>query len=240
MSAAAATFVLVHGAWHGGWCWRRVAERLAAAGHRVFCPTLTGLGERAHLLSRAVNLDTHIQDVVGVLEAEELEGVVLVGHSYGGIVITGVTARAKDRIRRLVYLDAALVEDGRSWSDILPPETAAARRKAAMESSDGLSLPVPDAAVFGLSDPDDLAWVQRRMTPHPFAPFDQKMRWGGPIGAGLPKVYVDCRAPVYAGLEAMKARYRGRPDWPFVELAAGHDAMVSAPEETARLLMRYA
>lgn len=240
MSAAPATFVLVHGAWHGGWCWRHVAARLVAAGHRVFAPTLTGLGERAHLLSRAVDLDTHIQDVVGLLEAEELEEVVLVGHSYGGIVITGVAARAAHRIRKLAYLDAALVEDGQSWSDILPPETAAARREAAMQSSGGLSLPVPDAAVFGLSQPEHLAWVQRRMTPHPFAPFDQKMRWGGPIGAGLPKVYVDCRLPVYAGLEAMKARYRGRPDWPFVELAAGHDAMVSAPEETAQLLMRYA
>lgn len=240
MSAAPATFVLVHGAWHGGWCWKRVAERLAAAGHRVFSPTLTGLGERAHLLSRSVNLDTHIQDVVGVLEAEELDGVVLLGHSYGGIVITGVAARAPARIRRLIYLDAALVEDGACWSDIVPPETAAARRRLAEESSGGVSMPVPDAAVFGLAEPGDIAWVQRRMTPHPFAPFDQKMRWGGPIGAALPKVYVDCRRPPYAGLEAMKARYRGRPEWPFVELAAGHDAMVSAPEETARLLLECA
>ncbi|MCX7962501.1 MAG: alpha/beta fold hydrolase [Burkholderiales bacterium] len=240
MSAAAATFVLVHGAWHGGWCWRRVAERLAAAGHRAYCPTLTGLGERAHLLSRAVDLDTHVADIVGVLEAEELDDVVLVGHSYGGIVASGVAARATSRIRRLVFLDAALVEDGERWSQILPPETAAARRKAAIDSSGGVSIPPPDPAAFGLADPRDLAWVGRRLTPHPFATFDQTVRWGGPIGAGLPKVYLDCRDPVYPALEAVKARYRGRPGWTFETLAAGHDAMVGAPDETARRLLAYA
>lgn len=108
-------FVLVHGAWHGGWCWRRVADWLTAAGHRVFCPTLTGLGERAHLLTRDVNMTTHIADVLALLESEELHDVVLVGHSYGGIVITGVAARAKARLRQLVYLDSAIVEDGESW-----------------------------------------------------------------------------------------------------------------------------
>ena len=215
-------------------------HRLVQAGHRVYCPTLTGLGERRHLLSRAVNLDTHINDVVGLIEAEELAEIILVGHSYGGIVITGVAARAKGRLRQLVYLDSALVEDGASWGSIAPPEVAVARRKAAQDSSGGLSLPVPEAKVFGLSDPKDLDWVQRRMTPHPFAPFDQKMRWGGPIGNGLPKVYIDCSSPAYPGLAAVKDRYRGKPDWKFIDLKTGHDAMVSAPDETARLLLEFA
>lgn len=206
----------------------------------MFCPTLTGLGDRAHLLSREVTLDTHISDVAALLEAEELAEVVLVGHSYGGVVITGVAARVKARIRQLVYLDAALVEDGQSWSDALPPETAAARRKLAQESSGGVSMSAPEAKVFGLADPGDLAWVQRRMTPHPFATFDQKMHWGGAVGNGLPKVYVDCTDPALAGLAALKERYRGKSGWPFIELRTGHDAMVSAPEETARLLLRYA
>jgi pimeloyl-ACP methyl ester carboxylesterase len=240
VKAPGTTFVLVHGAWHGGWCWRRVADRLTAAGHRVFCPTLTGLGERAHLLSREVNLSMHIADVVGLLEAEELENVVLAGHSYGGIVITGVAARAKARLRQLVYVDAALVEDGQSWSQIMLPEVAAARRKLAQESSGGVSLPVPEASVFGLSDPADLAWVQRRMTPQPFGPFDEKMHWGGPIGNGLPKLYLDCVAPLYANLAPTKDRIRGKPGWPFVELKTGHDAMVSAPAETAKLLLGFA
>lgn len=234
---AAAPYVLVHGAFHGGWCWRRVAERLAAAGRRVFAPTLTGLGERRHLLSREVNLDTHFRDVVELFEAEELSDAILVGHSYGGIVITGVAARIRERIRQLVYLDSALVADGESWSDAVPPEAAAARRKSAAESSGGLTLPAPNAEFFGVSDPADRAWVDRRLTPHPFAAFDQKMRWGGPIGNGLPKIYIDCTAPAFAGLAAMKARYRGKAEWPFIELATGHDAMVSAPEELTRILL---
>lgn len=235
-----ATYVLVHGAWHGGWCWRLVAERLSGAGHRVYCPTLTGLGERAHLLSRAVNLDTHIADVAGLLEAEELKDVVLAGHSYGGIVITGVAARAKARLRQLVYLDSAIVEDGATWSGVAPAAVAAERRKLAQESSGGLSMPVPKAEVFGLREPNDIEWVQRRMTPHPFAPYDQTMHWGGPVGNGLPKVYIDCTDPAYVGLAAVKDRYRGKPGWPFVELKTGHDAMVSAPEELTRILLGYA
>jgi pimeloyl-ACP methyl ester carboxylesterase len=234
------TYVLVHGAWHGGWCWKRVAERLRAAGHQVFCPTLTGLGEKAHLLSREVNLTTHIQDVVGLLEAEELNGVVLCGHSYGGIVITGVAARAKPRLRQLVYLDSALVEDGAAWSSVAPPARAEERRRLAKESSGGLSLPNPKPEVFGVLDPADQAWVARRLTPHPFATYDQVMHWGGPIGNGLPKLYIDCTDPPSASLAEMKKRYRGKAEWPIEELKTGHDSMISAPEETAKILLRFA
>ena len=195
------------------------------------------MGERAHLLGREINLDTHIRDVVALFEAEEISAAVLVGHSYGGIVITGVAARMREKIRQLVYLDAALVEDGQAWSDANPPEAAAGRRKAAAESSGGLTIPAPSAAFFGVTDPADQAWVDRRLTPHPFAAFDQKMNWGGPIGNGLPKVYIDCVEPAFPGLAAVKARYRGAEGWPFVELATGHDAMVSAPEELTRILL---
>jgi pimeloyl-ACP methyl ester carboxylesterase len=205
----------------------------------VFTPTLTGLGERAHLLSRQVNMTTHIDDVVGLLEAEELNGVILCGHSYGGMVITGAAARAKARIKQLVYLDSAVVEDGESWSTAHTPQVKADRRKLA-EASGGVSMPVPKAEVFGLADPKDLEWVQRRMTPQPFGPYDQTLHWGGPVGNGLPKVYVNCTQPLYAGLNPVKERYRDKPGWPFRELKTGHDAMVSAPEETARLLLEFA
>jgi pimeloyl-ACP methyl ester carboxylesterase len=233
-------YVLVHGAWHGGWCWRRVADRLKKEGHRVFCPTLTGLGERAHLLTREVNMTTHINDVIAVLEAEELEDVVLVGHSYGGIVITGVAARAKTRLWQLVYLDSAIVEDGESWSSAHTPQMQAERRRLAQESSGGLSMPAPKAEAFGVLKSEDIDWVQRRLTPQPFAPYDQKLNWGGPVGNGLPKIYVDCTEPAYAGLAGVKDKYRGKPGWPFAEIKTGHDAMVSAPAETAKLLLGFA
>ena len=232
--------MLVHGAWHGGWCWRRVAERLQQAGRRVFAPTLTGVGERRHLLSAGVDLETHIQDILGVLEAEELEDIVLVGHSYAGLVISGVAARAPKRLRRLVYLDALLVEDGQSWAEAFPPEVAEARRKSVVVTDGVKTIPAPDPAIYGFADPADTEWVRRRMTPHPFAPFEQKARWNGPLGNGLPRIYIDCTQPALAALGTMKDRYRGKPGWPFVELKTGHDAMVSAPEALTRLLLEGA
>jgi pimeloyl-ACP methyl ester carboxylesterase len=164
---------------------------------------------------------------------------VLCGHSYGGIVITGVAARAKTRLKQLVYLDSAVVEEGGTWASIGLPEVVRQRRKDAHASSGGVSLPVPDARVFGLLDPKDIEWVQRRMTPQPFGGYEQVMRWGAEVGNGLPKVYVDCTDPAYAGLAPVKERYRGKPGWTWVEIKTGHDAMVSAPEETAKLLLEF-
>lgn len=206
----------------------------------MFTPTLTGLGERAHLLSSGVNLETHVDDVVGVLEAEELENVVLAGHSYAGLVISGVAARAKKRLRQLVYLDALLVEDGKSWAEAFPPEVTEARRRSATMTNGVKTLPAPDPAIYGFADPADDEWLRRRLTPHPYAPFEQKIRWGCPLGNGLPKAYVDCTEPALAALSAMKARWRSGADWEVIELKTGHDLMVSAPADTAQILLRYA
>src|SRR5262245_50776256 len=144
------TFVLVHGAWHGGWCWTRVAERLRGAGHRVFTPTLTGLGDRAHLLSPQVGLDTFVQDVVVTLEMEDLTDSILVGHSFAGAPITGAADRVPERITHLVYLDAALPQNGESVFSRFPPQIVAERRKLAQETSGGLTLPVPPPSSFGV------------------------------------------------------------------------------------------
>jgi pimeloyl-ACP methyl ester carboxylesterase len=233
-------YVLVHGAWHGGWCWRRVSDRLVAAGHRVFTPSLTGLGDRRHLFTREITLDTHIRDIIGLIEAEELREVILVGHSYGGIVITGVAAQIPERLTQLIYLDAVLVEDGESWSTAHPPDIVAARRKSMQESSGGPVWPVPRSAAFGVFDADDQAWVDRRMTPHPFSTYEQPMHWRGPIGNHLPKVYVDCTDPAMPALAAMKAAYRGKAEWPFIEIRTGHDALVTAPKELTEILLRFA
>lgn len=230
-------FVLVHGAWHGGWCWARVAPRLSAAGHRVLTPTQTGLGERRHLLTRAVNLSTFIADIAGVIEAEELDDFVLVGHSFGGIAISGVAERMPQRIRHLVYLDALILEPGQRVFDALPPALVAERLKAA-ETTGGLGVPPPPPSSFGVSDPADIAWLARRMTPHPLGTYEEAMPIRGPVGAGRPCTYVCATDPVYAPLDASRRWARGRPGWAWHEIATGHDVMVTAPGPLAAFLLR--
>ena len=206
----------------------------------MYCPTLTGVGERAHLLSPSVDAQTHVQDLLGLLEAEELQDVILVGHSYAGIVISGVAAHARQRLRKLVYLDALLVEDGQSWADAFPPAVADARRKSLTTTNGVRTIPPPDPVIYGFADAADTEWVRRRLTPHPYAAFEQKMHWGGPLGGGLPRLYIDCALPAIDILAPMKDRFRARGDWPFIVMKTGHDAMVSAPEDMARLLQEFA
>jgi pimeloyl-ACP methyl ester carboxylesterase len=228
-------FVLVHGAWHGGWCWRRVARVLRDAGHEVFTPTLTGFGERAHLLGADIGPDTLVQDVVAVLDNEELTDVVLVGHSFGALVALAVAERVPDRLRRVVLLDGLVVEAGEPAFAGLPPGSAAARTDAAAASG-GVAFPPPGGAAFGLTRPEDIAWVDRRLTPHPLRTYAEPFPLRAPLGAGLPVTYVVCTDPAYPAIHSAHAIAR-REGWELRELAAGHDAMISAPEETAALLM---
>jgi pimeloyl-ACP methyl ester carboxylesterase len=235
-----ATFVLVHGAWHGGWCWARVRDRLAAAGHRVFTPTLTGLADRKHLLSRDVVLDTHIADVVNLLEAEELADVVLVGHSYAGAVTPGVVDRAPERVRQLILLDAMMVAFGEAPIDLSPPEVAAARRAQVARDGEGYKLAAPSAEAFGVTDLADQAWVDRRLTPHPFGTYTSKLVQHGAGLGNVPRAYIDCVAPMLQTINPSRARVRAMPEWRVLELATGHDAMVTAPRELAAMLERLA
>ena len=241
MSAAptpgATTYVLVHGAGHGGWCWRRVSDRLIARGHRVLTPTLTGLGERHHLLTERLSLDTFEADIINVIEAEELANVILVGHSFAGITITGVAERMPERLRHLVYLDALIVPNGLSAFDMLPAEYAARRRLQAQDSGSGASLPALDPRIFGITEPDDIAWLQRRLTPHPRATYEEKVRLRGHVGNGLPKTYVACTRPPFSNLVAVQRWVQTQSDWDWREIAAGHDAMITAPAELAEVLM---
>ncbi len=168
-----ATFLVCHGAWSAGWAWKKVRPLLRAAGHEVFTPTYTGLGERAHLVSRTVTLDTHIADVLGVIECEDLNEIVLVGHSYGGMVATGVADRARARIAKLVYIDAFVPEDGQSLFDLLPAAERERRGDDSKVSGDGWLLPPnpppPDTA------PDDVAWITPRRRWQPLACFTQPL-----------------------------------------------------------------
>jgi pimeloyl-ACP methyl ester carboxylesterase len=231
------TFVLVHGAWHGGWCWVRVAERLRSAGHRVFTPTQTGLGERRHLLSKDITLDTFVADIVNVIEVEELSNVILVGHSFGGNAISGVADMMPARIKHLVYLDALIVEGGKSPSDVVPPDIVAARKKAAEESSGGLTMPVPAPSAFGIANPSDIEWMKRRLTPHPISTYESPLNIKGPVGNNLPRTYIVCTKPLSESLEPSRQRVKSQPGWQWLEIAAGHDAMVTAPEELTRMLI---
>lgn len=236
-----APIVLVHGAWHGGWCWSRVAARLRAAGHDVFTPTLTGLGERRHLISPQVTLDTHIDDVVNLLAFEELEGAMLVGHSYAGIVISGVADRAAARLRQLVFLDALLLEPGKSLFSDFPPAVVAQRLQAIRDTGGGVGAPAPlSPAAFGVKDPADAAWVSRHLTPQPVGTYLQPLLLRAPLGNGLPKTYVECTVDPIATLEPTKARVRNDAGWRLRTLATGHDAMVAAPGPLADLLIDLA
>lgn len=238
--------VLVHGAWHGGWCWEPVRPLLAAGGLRVFTPTLTGLGARAHLTSPVPSLDTHIEDVVRTIETEELDDVVLVGHSYAGMVVTGAADRLKSRIRRLVYLDAAVPADGQDFASAIPGITAEvieARRAAFRQlSPDGVWLPPVPAAVVGITDPVQAAWLQRRMTPHPLRTWLDPVRFSKGGHAGIPKTYVLATNPssVQMGYPVHAEVAKRGGEWTYREIACGHDMMVAKPEETARLLLEAA
>jgi pimeloyl-ACP methyl ester carboxylesterase len=234
------TFVLLHGAYHGGWCWAHVAAPLRALGHRVFTPTQTGLGERRHLLSPTVTLETFVCDLVNVLESEELTDVVLVGHSFAGAAITGAADRVPGCIRQLVYLDSTILENGEAPFDLLPPEVVAARTRLARESSGGLSIPPPPPAAFGVPDGPAAAWVARRLTPHPFATFTDRLRLANPAGNGVPRTYICCTDPIYAPLAAARERVRAQPGWVWREIPTGHDAMVTMPAALAHILIEIA
>jgi pimeloyl-ACP methyl ester carboxylesterase len=234
------TYVLVHGAWHGGWCWQAVARILRAHGHQVYTPTLSGLGERAHLMSEAIDLGVFIQDVVNVLEYEDLSAVILVGHSFGGLPVIGTADRVPRRIRQLVFLDAVVLDHGETAFSRLPPEIAAGRIRQAMETSHGLTIPVPPASAFGVTEPAQVALLQRNCTPHPLRAFNNPMVLKGPIGSDIPKVYIQCTDPVYVPLQTSRDFVRTRKDWAWDEIATGHDAMISAPEALADMLLAYA
>jgi pimeloyl-ACP methyl ester carboxylesterase len=232
-------FVLVHGAWHGGWCWRRVLPALRSAGHPAHAVTLTGCGERAHLIAAGIRLATHIDDVLAVVACEELTDVVLVGHSYAGIVITGVADRllrdASGTLAKLVYLDAVTPHAGESWSSQHAPETVAAR-VAAARAAGGVALPPPDAEVFGLTGADR-DWVNRRLTPQPFGVYQDPLDFSPGRVASVPRTFIDCTRPALPTIAVMRERVRREPGWRVVELATGHDPMVSAPDELARVLL---
>ena len=233
-------FVLVHGAWHGGWCWERITPLLEAAGHKVYTPTLAGMAERAGELSASINLDTHAQDVINVLERNNLHNAILVGHSYAGMVIPLVADRAGQRLKRMIFLDALLLDNNQSLKSSIPPEAWAARLKLAQEKGRGIGFPPFPAAAFGISDKTDQAWVESKLTMQPMGTYEQPMILRNPFGNGIDKVYVDCTNPKLASVNPSREKAHAQAGWKYDEIATGHDAMVTAPRELAALFLRYA
>jgi pimeloyl-ACP methyl ester carboxylesterase len=234
------TFLLIHGAFHGGWCWRRVGDLLTAAGSRVFAPTMTGLGERAHLLNGTVGIDTFIEDAIGVIAAEEIEDIVLVGHSFGGAVISGVADRLPEKIAQLVYLDAIVPLSGQSALSCLPRETQEIRLRTARATPGGLTIPLPTETMFDLAPGPDRDWVARRITPHPLASYADPIMLDHPVGNGRPRVYIRCTDPVYPAVAPSYDRIKTEAGWTLVDIATSHDAMVTAPEALAQILLQHA
>jgi pimeloyl-ACP methyl ester carboxylesterase len=229
-----ATYVLVHGAWGGGWKYARVAERLRKRGHLVFTPTLTGAGERSHLLSGDINLTTHVTEIRNVIRYEDLSGVVLAGHSYGGMVITAVADQMPDKIAALVYLDAFVPEDGQSLFDInIPKNTQMFIDRAG--ALGGLALPPPPAAFFGVNE-NDAARVDALAGPHPIGTMIEKIRLTGAYRGVKTCVYVHGtvlprESPFKPFYERAKAA-----GWETHALACGHDIMLDKPEELTEIL----
>jgi pimeloyl-ACP methyl ester carboxylesterase len=227
------TFVLVHGAWHGGWCWTRVAEPLRARGHRVFTPTLTGLGERAHLLSGRIDLQTHVTDVVNVIKWEDLNDVVLVGHSYAGWVISGVVEEVAAAVRCIVYLDAFFPEDGQRGLD-LQPEPMRQAILAAIERGE-IARPVPKPEFFDVNEADR-AWVASKLTPHPIGVGLTPLRLTGARERVPVKAYIRATGSERPSYDATLDLLRKDPGWRLYDVPCGHDVMIDMPDRLVEVL----
>ena len=242
-----ANYLLVHGAWGGAWYWRPVQHALIRAGHNAHAVTLTGLGERAHLLSPAITLETHIADVRAALAAEELAECILVVHSYAGMLGTAVADREPaGALRHLVYVDAVVPRPGESWSSTHGRATRQARLAAAAATPD-FAFPPPDPAVFGLRDAD-YEWVKRRQTPHPGHTYEAALDFDPARVARVPRTFINCTQPALATIDAIRPRVRDARFWDgawlpgsrIVELATGHDPMLSERAAMTRLLLALA
>lgn len=227
------TFVLLPGSWCGGWCWTPVARHLEAAGHRVFPLTFSGVGERAHLLSESITLETHVADVINAIRYADLHDVVLVAHSYGGITMTVVVDRIPERLRHVVYLDAMLPMSGECAMDIIPENDLAQRMRRLGRSN--LSLPAPIGAHF--STPGMRDWFHSLLTPQPLRPYLDRIELHHPHGNGLPVTYVTCTPGRLPAIMLSARRARAIPSWRVMEIASGHNVHLHRPADVAEILL---
>ncbi len=231
-----ATFVVAHGAWSAGWAWKKMRPLMRAAGHELWTPTHTGLGERAHLGHADVTLDTHIRDIVAVLETEDLTDVILIGHSYGGMVATGVADRARARVAKLVYLDAFAPTDGQAVFDLVPPDIAAKMRAGAQASESGYGI--PSNPMPSDTSPEDQAWATPRRRPQPLQTFATKLALS--VDPSAPRYYIYAKR---AGIGDTFGRFYARAKregWRTFEIDASHNPHITNPQGLLAILQEIA
>jgi pimeloyl-ACP methyl ester carboxylesterase len=226
-------FLLVHGGMVGGWCWKKVRHCLEGKGHVVWTPTLTGLGERKHLSHPGVDLELHINDIVNMISYEDLSDIILVGHSYGGMVITGVADRVPQKINRLIYLDALIPQNGESMFDIVDPKIISYLTNAAQAEGDGWQVPPPPPQSYNFDDPEDTKWVTSKSTPHPLKSFEQRLSLQNSPKA-FPKHYIKCLRD--HSLDSMLERAKNM-GFTCSLIDSGHFPMITEPEKLCTLLI---
>lgn len=232
------TFVLVHGAWYGGWCWEKVAQDLRAQDHKVTTPTCPGLGEHAHLLSKDISLTTFITSITNHILYENLNDVILVGSGFGGVVISGVADRIPTQLKSLVYVDAMVLESGMSVFEGQPAAVTKKRLEQVAAQGKGVAIPVPpvNKDSYRGADSITLAWMRMRLAPQPVGTYQEKLVLNNPLGNGVPRTYVDCTASPFEPLVEVKKNLKREKSWNWVELATHHDPMITEPRMLSSFL----
>ncbi len=226
-----ATFVLVHGAWHGGWCWSRIAPQLRAAGHTVFTPTMTGLGERSHLLTSDIGLETNVLDIMNVLSWEDLHDVILVAQSYAGMVTTSVADRMPERIAALCYINAFIPTDQISQNDLLPDWRREMIEKELASDPDAWRMPPPSPELIGVKDPDVAAWITDKMTVQSAKTMQDRATINGAVDQITNRTFVRATGYPNSTFDATVKKFMAHPIWRGIEINTSHDAMITAADE---------
>lgn len=235
-----ATFVLVHGAWQGGWCWQKLIPYLREAGHEVYAPTLSGLGERSHLSSCDIDLSCHIQDIVNVLRYQDLEDVILIGHSYGGMVITGVADKCPERLSQLVYLDALVPENGQSTMDQMAPTSTVPAKVVENSTKSIEGVPPESSEAMGITNSADIKWMEERVVPHPRGTLTEPLYLHGDKTYEIARTYISCtigQTKSMPSIAQAAQRIQSESGWHYLELKSGHSAMIIVPKELAEMLI---
>ncbi|MBL3659056.1 alpha/beta fold hydrolase [Fulvivirga sediminis] len=230
-------FVLVHGAWHGGWCWKEVKDNLIKQNFNTYTPSLSGMAEHKHNLNDSISLQTHILDIINLIIMEDLQDVVLVGHSYAGAVITGVADSIPERLSKLIYLDAMLVHNGESP---ITSEPNAEQLKKIKTFRNKEHFDPISSSYFGVSDRTQMKWVNERLTPQPYMTFGQILELDHEFGNGIPLVYIACINPQLSVLKNRSDKLKNEKSWTYLTLNTGHDAMITQPNELSAMLIELA